>query len=326
MAISTRTVSIFGSLILAVFLIAGAYVLSSPQGILVADAGLAEELLEAYAQKDTDADGLPDWQEAVYGTDPLVSESFRAGVSDADAVAQGLVKPKFESKAPADSNTTKTTLIPTTVTDTFALRFFTQYLTARGSERPSKEAIAQFVSDAMEELIQEARVRVVVPKVTSLTSGTGAQVLTQYASAVDQILTRYTPQKEKGEVLYFSDAFYNNDALAIKNISDIGTAYTNMARALSVLVVPEEIHASHTRLVDAFARVGSALTDIGTVRTDQLRAYVGLALYEEASEVVVATLSGMGSVYSAESVVIKQGSAGMFFYDLMMYALKSSNP
>ena len=66
MAFSKKTISILSSIALSVLLIIGAYGLSSLSSLIgIADAGSTDALLKAYAEKDTDSDGLFDWQESL---------------------------------------------------------------------------------------------------------------------------------------------------------------------------------------------------------------------------------------------------------------------
>src|SRR3989344_3578766 len=88
--IHSRTFLTIGALIIGAGFIVVAFLSSHPVASPVSAESTAE-LLKAYAAKDTDGDGLPDWQEALYGTDPTNPRSVQASMTDAEAVAKGLV-------------------------------------------------------------------------------------------------------------------------------------------------------------------------------------------------------------------------------------------
>ena len=94
-----------GSVAIFLLLIVTAYGMSGPLPFHTSTAGAesTHDLLVSYASKDTDNDGLPDWQESLYGTDPNNAHSVNATVTDGEAVTQGLVKARF-----ATATTTKT--------------------------------------------------------------------------------------------------------------------------------------------------------------------------------------------------------------------------
>ena len=60
----------------------------------IAQASTETALLQAIATRDSDGDGLPDWEEALYGTDPRITDTFKLGMTDGAAVAKGLIVPK----------------------------------------------------------------------------------------------------------------------------------------------------------------------------------------------------------------------------------------
>src|SRR5512133_1855569 len=86
---------ILAATVFSVVLVVGAYILARGIGSPpLAEASAESALLKAIAVRDSDSDGLPDWEEALYGADPQNPDSFRLGMTDSQAVARGLVVPK----------------------------------------------------------------------------------------------------------------------------------------------------------------------------------------------------------------------------------------
>ena len=126
-------------------LVVGSYALA--RGIAsppVAQASTETALLQAIATKDSDSDGLPDWEEALYGTDPQVADSRHLGMTDGEAVSRGLIVPKAIADAPAatPSSDTSPSLIDSSlppappegsITAAFAKNFLTIFLAAKES-------------------------------------------------------------------------------------------------------------------------------------------------------------------------------------------------
>ncbi|MGZ2907003.1 thrombospondin type 3 repeat-containing protein, partial [Pseudomonas aeruginosa] len=54
--------------------------------------------------KDSDNDGLPDWEEALYGTDPHNAHSISPTLTDGQAVAEGLIKPQMSIASSSPQN------------------------------------------------------------------------------------------------------------------------------------------------------------------------------------------------------------------------------
>ncbi|MDP3402478.1 MAG: thrombospondin type 3 repeat-containing protein, partial [bacterium] len=128
MAHSTRTLRIAAASLLAVLMVGGTYLSTGPNPFFgltrIVGAQSSEELLREYAAKDSDSDGLPDWQEALYGTDPFNPESFRVGILDGEAVAQGLIEPRVTVRAEKEPTNLDsipgTVAAPSSLTDRFS--------------------------------------------------------------------------------------------------------------------------------------------------------------------------------------------------------------
>src|ERR1035437_7373016 len=90
----------------SVVIVVGAYFLArgieSPP---VVQASTETALLQAIASKDSDSDGLPDWEESRYGTDPHVADTFHLGMTDGESVAKGLIVPKAIADIPVATST-----------------------------------------------------------------------------------------------------------------------------------------------------------------------------------------------------------------------------
>src|SRR3990167_6408014 len=119
---------------LSIVLIVGAFLLArSVESPNSARASTESALLQAIAVRDSDGDGLPDWEEALYGTSPSITDSFNLGMTDGEAVARGLVVPKaiadipVATSSPISYNAEGLPLTPAegTLTAAFAKSFFT---------------------------------------------------------------------------------------------------------------------------------------------------------------------------------------------------------
>jgi len=286
-----------------------------------ANAESTHDLLVSYAAKDSDNDGLPDWEEALYGTDPNNPHSISATVTDGDAVTQGLVKPKFAgaTTTPVSASAIPgVSAAPTTVTDQFARALFSQYLSQHTAATPTPDEIATFVEQGVADLSSQqtapdafnaGQVRVI---------GTGSDALVSYAAAAESAMAKNTVSSDKNEIEYFGDAVEKNDLTALPKIKKIGSAYTALAKAYMAIPVPKEAAVPHLAIANAMARLGGDITDMSTMTNDPLRAYLGLAKYENDAPLLVSGLSALQNVYASEQTNIHEGSSGAFFYALLV--------
>lgn len=310
----SRTFLIIGALFIGAGFIVAALLASHPVVSLVS-AETTAELLKAYAAKDTDGDTLLDWQEALYGTDPSKARSVEATLTDAEAIAKGLVVPLAPGTAPSadDLSVPADTPAPNSLTERFGRIFLERYLAARGATPPSPEESAAFIASAIDDL------RAMVPDEdryaasSLIVSGSGADALRIYAAVSEASFAAHTIAADKSEILYFSDAVRKNDAGALVKIAAIGAAYENIATALSRVAVPREAANAHLALMNALARVGRISSDLAALTIDPLRAALGLSRYEDAVRDLQTAFNGVARVFADASVSFAERDAGYYF-------------
>lgn len=316
---STRTVFISGACVLSLVLVASAYALSGPLPFHINKVGAesTHDLLVSYASKDTDGDGLPDWQESLYGTDPNNAHSVNPSISDADAVAQGLVQPKF---ATATSTPVDSSIIPgvdagpTTLTDQFARQLFGQYLQKRGVTQPTPQEIATFVQQSVAELNNSRSKQDAFNQGQVRVSGTGPDALLVYAGNGEQVLNKTKIDVSKTALEFYSDVVNKNDVVALKKLKTYGTGYAEIARGLMNMSVPKEMAASHLALANSLMHMSASIFDMVEINNDPLRAMLGLAQYQDDSVALGRALSDMHSVFTSEHVIPSLGTTGTVFY------------
>lgn len=308
----------------AVSLVVVAYLFSGPFSFRpsVVDAATAEALLKSYATKDSDADGLPDWQEALYGTDPANPESVKAGVRDADAVAQGLVSPRFSNETVVVTDNSVipgVTAGPTTLTDQFSKELFGQYLAARGKTARSSTEINDFVSKRLDNLLATRYPLTYSLKDIKKGSASGPVALRTYAASAELAITSQKLKETQTELDYFELVVKKDDNSAAKSVGAIGAMYSATAKSLLAVAVPPEAQSAHLALVNGYARMGAAVTDMASIQTDPVRGLVGISKYTELATQLTQSLVSLNSVFRTLGVTIESG-AGSTLYALSVYA------
>ncbi len=300
-------------------MVAGAYALSGPLPFQIArvDAETSEELLRQYAAKDTDTDGLPDWQEALYGTDPNDAESFKDGVRDGDAASQGLLTPRtLASQVQSDEPVIPGTLPEAgSVTDRFAKKFFAQYLSTRGTEPPSEDEILAFIQSAVDEIGKEDSGKAMFSaKDVESGGGTGKDALIAYSALVEVAFANNTTPTEKDELTYFKEALEKEDTAAFKRLGEISKAYAGIARAMIDVAPPKEAAAAHLRAANSLLAMSGTVEEMSMMEKDPLLAMVGLGRYEASAKEMIAAFAALSDVFAADGVTLTEGEPGFFIY------------
>lgn len=324
---------VLGAMFFAVVFIVGAFMLArSVESPSVAQASTETALLQAIATRDTDGDGLPDWEEALYGTSPNLTDTFRLGMTDGAAVAKGLIVPKaianvtVATSSPDGSTVVDPSLPPApaegTITTAFAESFFTLYLAAKQAAGGADLSEGQMNDVASHALSSLSSIIVAAPDYKSArdiaVSGSGADALTSFAVSAEAVLLKNTSSAAKSEMYYLRDAVEDGDTSALVHISSIAKAYRDSAAGLAVLPVPRELAAVHLALVNALMRTSQIADDFTRVNIDPLATILALKQYPQAVLALGEAFAHVGRTYAAAGISLPAGAPGASFVNLIV--------
>ncbi len=316
--------------IFSMAIIAGAYLFArSVPSPGVAEASTESELLQAIAAKDSDGDGLADWAEALYGTSPNITDTFKLGLTDGEAVAKGLIVPKaiadisLATSSPALPRDGSLPPAPAegTLTAAFAKNFFLLYLSAKQAKGGADLSESEMAAISREALSSLSSFITTAPPFMSAKdlkiSGSGADALKAFAVSAEAVLLKNTSSAVKSEILYLQDAVQNNDTEALSSVASIAKAYREGAVGLSVLPVPEELAEEQVALINALMRVSEITSDFTRVNTDVLATILALHQYPQAVSSLGNAFIQIGKTYASAGISLPKGAPGASFVNLI---------
>ena len=318
---------IFAASFLSLMLVFGAYTIAKNGAHpTLAEASTQTELLKAIASTDGDGDGLPDWEETLYGTDPHNPDTRGLGMTDGDAVEKGLIVPKAVARLPdaplASSTPTSGSpagAAPGTLTDAFARTFFTLYLNAKtqAGGALSKAQLSALTQEALAVLQKTITTSPDFRIAGQLTiAGSGPDALRAYAAAAESVFGIHSARLPKSEIDYLLEAT-KGDAAALDAIAAIAKSYSNAAAGLAALSVPQEAAAAHLRLVNAAARLGEIQSDFTKLKTDPLVTMLALNQYPDAAQALGLAFTDIAQVYARANIVLTPGTPGASFVNII---------
>jgi len=320
------------SILFSVVLVSGAYfftrVVIAPQ---VAQASAETALLKAIATKDSDADGLPDWQEALYGTDAHVADSFHLGMTDGEAVAKGLIVPKAitdtSTLQPSSngSDIVDPSLPPApadgTLTAQFAQNFFNLFMAAREANGGADLSEAQ-MNDVAQQSIQMITSTIkAAPDYKTLNdltiTGSGVDAMKVFAVSAEAVLLKNTNDATTTDINYFKSGLIDGNASAYGHILSIAKGYRGSAAGLSVLPVPRELAQADLLLINTMMRLSQIDVDFTKADSDPLVAILALQQYQTVVTALGKAFVDIGSIYAATNASLPAGSPGAAFINMI---------
>jgi hypothetical protein len=311
-------------------LIIGAYVIArGVESPPTAQASTETALLQAIATKDSDSDGLADWEEALYGTSPNNSDSFNLGMTDGEAVAKGLIVPKAIadiSVATSSPDSLSSDGLPPassegTLTATFATNLFSLYLAAKQANGGADLSESDLTNISNQALSSLSATIVAAPDFKSVgnlsVSGSGTDALKTFAVNAEAVLAKNTNDASKSEILYLQDAVQNDDMTALPHIASLAKSYRDSAAGLAALQVPTELAADDLALINAMARMSEITTDFTRVDTDPMATMLALKQYPQAVINLSNSFMRINAIYKNAGISLSVGTPGASFVNLI---------
>lgn len=306
------------AILFSAVLVIGAYIFAKGiESPMVAQASEETALLQAIASKDSDIDGLPDWEESLYGTDSHNPDSFKLRMTDGEAVAKGLIVPK----AIADISVATSTPADSTLTSAFAKTFFSLYLAAKqannGADLTANQTSA-LADQAMNQLSQNFAPTADFKKMSDIKiSGTGPDALLAFAMSAEAVLRNNATEATMSDIEYLQAAVQGDDATATTYLATLAKAYRNSAVGLAALSVPAELAAAHLAIVNSLMRLSEIYNDFARVDTDPLASMLALEQYTQTELAAEQAFRALASAYVAAGVILPAGTPGASFVNLM---------
>lgn len=271
------------------------------------------------AQKDSDSDGLKDWEETLWKTSADKADTDGDGVSDGEEIALGrnptIPGPNDVLEKQTTATSTLTLSAPgenLTVTDEFARKMFAVYI---AKKQQGEEISSDFATSLIDDFISQNG-NVTNKKVYALselflgTSNDEAS-LRQYGNTVGQIITpdtEYTSADTLNAILLILE---KGDNTGISILQDSSFMYEKMRAELLALKVPPILVNEHLALLNSVESLYEDVNAMLSVEKDPVQTlfYVRRYTYFSIMEALVASQK-IGEVLVSKNVVFQQSEDG----------------
>ena len=271
------------AIIVGVILIGGGFLLTRKHSKKIALVAKQQEALTSTIteinNKDSNGNGIADWEEALYGLNPEKDGAKNKVIIDEKR--KELEQTEVLQSTPALNETEK-----------FSREFFATIMALQQAGTLTPEAIAGLAT-SLSNSIAGASKNAYKTTYTSLNVKTvpaNATSRTKYLTALGDILKKYKAQDIGVEMQSIAIALAENDPRPLLALPDIATSYTNLAKALIALPVPTSLSGTHLILITNADIIAKTLPDIKQILANPLLALPALAEYSKQSALFTKTL------------------------------------
>ncbi len=278
-------------------------------------------LLADEAQRDGDSDGLKDWEEGLWKTDPKNPDSDGDGTFDGEEVrnTRNPLKagPDDEYKTLEESplgdviaqNEAEKDL---TLTDIFARDFTTGYFALKQGGRYNDENRDKLIKTLMAGM-NTASVKEYTINDLVLSQKSDIETIKKYGNALGKALKDFYRGLPTGELTILETAIKNDDKEGLSQLEEFAGTYKNVAQVIAKITVPLVLQSTHLELLNGYNGIGEALKGLQNVLDDPVGGAVYIKTHRENNGLVDTAFKDLKNYFSKSGIRFNKKEDGYIF-------------
>lgn len=236
-------------------------------------------------QKDSDNDGLFDWEEALWGTDINNPDTDGDGTRDGEEAKSGrdpLKKGPDDKLQDSKIFTQKSgEEIPDgwTKTDVLARDFFAKFFTLQQSGNLNQENKDKLTESFLAGMEQEKILDQYKISDIKTVNDNSKEAMKLYGSKLEGVFNSHIIPEN--ELIIFERAIKNQDKKEMQKLEPIAAAYYKASQEILAIEAPSSISELHLNLINNFFNIAKCIERMGTSFQDPVNALAGLKLYQK---------------------------------------------
>jgi len=248
-----------------------------------ASAGLVSgnEILSDILSRDTDKDGILDWEEGLWGTDPTKRDTNDDGVSDREEIAK--LKAERMANAESGEEISYTDDENLTQTDKFARELFSTVVALNQAGEIDDNTVQQITDSLTLQIQNPVQRKVFTMTDLKVTNDNSLATYKKYSDDTDIIFqNKYPFDEEVANTLQkFISEGEDPDANILIELDPVIKNLGEMVEGMTKINVPSSIATLHLDITNALQRVMENLSDIRAFDSDPITTIGAINQYVE---------------------------------------------
>ena len=276
-----------------------------------------EKIASKAIEEDSDNDGLKNWEEALWKTDPNNPDTDDDGVSDGDEVA--LKSNPLIAGEEGGAGGGAETPDSLSETDKLARDFFSEYIKLKQANIPINQTI------------QQSLIESVVSRDFGQSGGaepaglgdikTGGQAnessIKKYGNELGASLLKSTPPNLENELEILGKAVENDKKEDIGKLNPIIEGYDSLAKDLKNTLVPEGAESAHLAFLNAVLQIKTDIQNMAVVFDDPLKTFISIRRYGNDVSTLADSHQSLLAYFLKNKVTFQQWEDGYSFVNAL---------
>ncbi len=229
------------------------------------DLAIGNETIGGLLVKDTNGNGIPDWEESLWGLDPTTL--YTNGVSN-----KAIIEQKKKDLGITDTNEG-----PLNETDALAQQLFSITGAISQSDQNGDGALANVGTD-LGNSIKFKQISNHYSLQNIKTTKTTTATINTYYNAVTKVIDQYKTEVAATDILV--PALETGDFSELPKLQETATSYIKFSKNLQAITVPTGIAAQHLALTNGFYGMAQSFEYILEIEDNGVNALAGIAIYK----------------------------------------------
>jgi hypothetical protein len=248
------------------------------------DAAETKLFVKNLVQKDSNDNGIPDWQEKIWGLDPT-----KDGDANKEFILSkraGLAKqnPLADASSPATSGSPENQAL--------AQEFFAVVISLEQNGQLD-DATLQSISDAIGQKVSATPLADTYKKGDLTITSDDTVDIYKYYTEYFKLFTKYKGKNIGDELTFIAAGLKDSDRGAMGVASDIGKSYEDFGHDLAKIPVPESFASLHLDLANNYEKVGQSIVDMSKVFDDPITSMKAIINYKKYSDALLSDMDKM---------------------------------
>lgn len=252
-------------------------------------------------KKDSDGDGVMDWEEALWGTDVNNKISFN-GISDAEYIKQRRGELKIASGSISEESGTLSE------TDKFAQEFFASLSAMKQSGRIDQDTINNVSTALGQKIVDPTMIDKYTTKDIKIGENDGVEMQKAYYSDIKKLFEDYS-KKGIGDEVEIISVLANLDTAGNKSYADqliqITNAYQEYAEKIIETLVPQSLASHHLKIANSANNTGIAVGNMAKMADDPIVGLSGLSQYQKYSDELILSVGNLEIILYNNGIIIE---------------------